>query len=50
MEKAEQENEELKGILKEYSNWKTKLEQIEQQMKLENEVWKQTAERVAKEN
>lgn len=37
-------------MFQEYSNWKTKLETIEQKMKQEVEYWKQSTEKLSREN
>ena len=40
----------MEGMFKEYSSWRSKLELIEQKMKQEVEYWKQTADKLQKEN
>lgn len=40
----------MESMFKEYSNWKSKLELIEQKMKSEVEYWKGACDKLQKEN
>ena len=40
----------MEHMFKEYSNWRTKLEQIEVKMKADVDFWKQSCDRLQREN
>ena len=40
----------MEQMFKEYSNWTSKLEEIEQKMKKEVDYWKQSCDKLQKEN
>lgn len=40
----------MEQMFKEYSNWRSKLEMIEQKMKQDVEYWKQACEKLQKDN
>ena len=46
----EQEAQKMEHMFREYSNWRAKLEQIEGKMKADVEFWKQSCEKLQREN
>jgi hypothetical protein len=50
LEMKDQEIQKMEMMFKEYSTWRSKLEQIEGKMKGEVDFWKQSCDKVQKEN